>query len=208
MQASGPDPKLVTLTSVSGVAVALAVGPGVAAAQPVDPTAMADAPAFVRGAGSFLLVSLFGGVVLARREPLVDRAVDDVMGRPSVSVLYGLVAFVLVLFAGFYASDLLGRVGVAATPLGYVAIAILVGGVSTLAGLGYVVVGTLLTDLHGGRRPWYGLLLGAALSAVGWVALPVPAAFAVWVLVAAFGVGGRTRTWIHSERFEATELES
>jgi len=188
--------------------LALATLPGVAAAQPLGPATVADAPPVVRAVGSFLLVGLCGGLVLARRESLVDRAVDDTMGNPAVAVVYGLGAYVFVLFVAFYTNNVLLGLGVTGTPLGSVAGLLIVGGVSLLGGLGYVVVGTLLTDLRGERRPWRGLLVGGALSAVGWLVLPALAAFAVWVLVAAVGVGGPTRTWFHSERTVATERGS
>jgi len=185
-------------------AVAMVVGlvaiPGVASAQPLNPTAVADAPPVVQAVGSFVLVGLCGGLVLARRGHLVDRAVDDTMASPVIAVLYGLGAYVFVLFAGLLASTLLAQFGVARTPVGALSAVVLVGGVALLGGFGYVVVGTVLTDLFDERRPRRGLLLGSALSAVCWLVLPVLAAVAVWLLVAAVGVGGRARTWVHAER--------
>lgn len=196
------------LASLSSAAVALAAGPGVAAAQPVDPGTVADASAVVRGLGSFVLVGLVGAVILARRDGVVHRAVDDAMDRPAVAVIYGMVSFVLVLFAATYANNLLAHAGLAATPVGYVAFVVLAGGLACLAGLGYLVVGTLLTDVRGVRSPRRGLVVGAALSSVGWLLLPAATALAVWVIVAAFGVGGLTRTWVHSERVLTADLDS
>jgi hypothetical protein len=189
----------------AGLCVALAVVPGVATAQSLDPTAVVDAPPVVRALVSTILVGLCGALVLARRDTLVDRAVDDTMGSPTVAVVYGLGAYVFVLFAAFYANNVVLQLGVADTPLAAVAAVVIVGGVALLAGLGYVVVGTLLTDLYGTRRPWLGLLVGSGLSAVGWLVLPLLPAFALWVLVGAFGVGGPTRTWFHGARTVQSE---
>lgn len=182
------------------LATGLAVVPSGVAAAPVDPSIVVDGPGIGPALASVVLVGLVGAAVLGRDGAFLDRAVDDTMDRPAVAVVYGLLAYVLVLFAGFYANDLLMRVGVAGTPLGTVVLVVLGGGVLLLSSLGYLVVGTLLTDLHGGRRPRHGLVLGALLSGVGWLLLPVPFAVATWVLVAAVGVGGPTRTWVHSER--------
>jgi len=188
-----------------GLLVALAFLPGVATAQSLDPTMVTDAPPHVRALGSVVLVGLCGGLVLALRRTLVDRAVDDTMGDPFRAVFYGLGAYVFACFLGLFASTFLLQLGVGRTPLGAVVTVALLGGVALLSGLGYAVFGTLLTDLYGVRRPWAGLLVGSAISAVCWLVAPVLPAFAAWVLVAAFGVGGPARTWVHSERTVASE---
>ncbi|WP_280535864.1 hypothetical protein [Halopenitus sp. POP-27] len=215
-----------------GVLIALAAVPGVAAARPVtpagiDPSAVAlagiaptgiapatIAPAFVdpsspvvRAAVSFLLVVAFGGGIIVRRRGLLDRAIADTMARPAAAVPYGLAAYGLAAFAGLYANDLLTRLGLAGPPMGYLAAAVLVVGLSFLGGLGFLVVGTIVTDLFGGRRARSGLLVGATLSAVGWLVLPTVGAVLVWVAVAAVGVGGRTRTWVHSSRTVPADVE-
>lgn len=177
-----------------------AARPGPATAAAIDPSVVVDAPAPVRAAGSFAAVLLLGGVLLYRYAGFVDRSVDAAMERPRVAVLYGLMAFGLVAFTGGYAVSQLARVGVGgstvplvgATAAGVVAL--------VLAALGFLVVGTLVTDVRGGRRPGYGLLIGAALSAVGWLLLPPVAGLVVWVLLAAFGIGGSTRRWFHTPR--------
>lgn len=69
------------------VAVALGILPGVAAAQPVDPGAFAEASGAVRAAASFALVLLVGGGLLYRYGEFVDRSVDASMDRPHVAVL-------------------------------------------------------------------------------------------------------------------------
>jgi MFS family permease len=191
-----------------GLCIALAVLPGVATAQQLDPSVVTGAPPHVRALGSVALVGLCGGLVLALRGALVDRAVDDTMGRPTRAVFYGLGAYVFALFLGLFASTLLLQLGVGRTPLGALAVVVLLAGVALLSGLGYAVFGTLLTGLMGTRRPWQGLLVGSAISGVCWLVAPLLPALAAWVLVAAFGVGGPTRTWVHSERTVASRRGS
>jgi len=180
-------------------AAALAALPGVVAGQPVDPTVLAEASGAVRAAASFAAVLLVGGGLLARYGGFVDRSVDASLERPRVAVVYGVMAFGLVAFVGGYAISQLGRLDVGAS-LPAVGLAVTGLAVLVLAGLGFLVVGTLITDVRGGRRPWQGLVLGAALSAVGWLLLPLVGGLIVWVLVASFGVGGPTREWFHTPR--------
>jgi len=179
---------------------ALAFLPAPVVAQPVDPGVVTEAPGFVRAVGAFVAVCLVGAGILWRHGGVVDRAVDDTMARPAAAAVYGVVAYVLVLFPGFYVNTVLAQAGLARTPVVVLVGVVFVGGLALVGSLGLVVVGTLLTDLSGVRRPWQGLALGAALGAVGWVVLPPTGAVAVWVFLTAVGVGGRTRTWVHSER--------
>lgn len=195
------------LASVLGVG-GLATVPTVAGAQPLDPSTVTAISPVAKAVGSFVLVTLVGAGYLSRYAGLVDRSVEDTMERPVIAIVYGLFAYVLVLFFGVYALNVLTSVGVTGTPLGYVVLAVLAGGVLGVSGLGYLVVGTLVTDLYAGRRPWYGLALGAALSAVAWLVLPPLPAAAAWIFVAAVGVGGPTRTWVHSDRAAEVEVQS
>ena len=171
----------------------------------VDVSVVVETSGAVRAGVSFLFVLAFGAVVLARYRGLVDRSVEDVVARPRVAVVYGLVAYVIVAFFAFYANDLLIRTGLVDTALGYVAFAILAGGGLALSGFGFVVAGTVLSDVLAGWGPRYGLVVGAALSAAGWLALPFEPALVAWLAVAAFGVGGRTRRWVHAERTVESE---
>jgi len=191
-----------------GLCVTLAVLPGVATAQSLDPAVMTDAPPYLRALGSAMLVGLCGGLVLGLRGSLVDRAVDDTMADPTRAVFYGVGAYVFAVFLGLFASTLLLQFGVDGTPLGVLVSVVLVGGVAVLSGFGYTVLGTVLTDVYGVGGPWQGLLVGSAISAVPWLVVPVLPAGATWVLVAAVGVGGRARTWVHSERTVASERAS
>lgn len=181
-------------------AAALGALPGVAAAQPVDTGALAGASGAVRAAASFGLVLLVGGGLLYRYGEFVDRSVDASMNRPHVAVVYGAMAFGLVALVGGYAVSQLARAGLGGTGL------VLAGGGAAalvglvLAALGFLVLGTLITDLRGNRRPRHGLVLGAALGAAGWLLLPLVGGALAWLLLAAFGIGGPTRRWFHTPR--------
>jgi len=182
------------------VLAALAWLPGATAGQPVDASAVVELPGPARAVGSFLLVLLFGGGLRYRYGGFVDRSVDACMDRPGVAVVYGLMAFGFVAFAGGYASSQLSQLPVGSVPLATVAVTVAGFVALVLAGLGYAVVGTLVTDVRGRRRPWQGLVLGATISAVGWLFLPFLGGVLAWVLVASFGIGGPTREWFHSDR--------
>ncbi|WP_254280524.1 hypothetical protein [Haloarcula marina] len=191
------------MASLSRLVAALsvvAVLPSVAAAQSLDPSVVGDASGPVRAVASFALVVASGGVVLLRSEDRVHRALDALLARPSRAVPYGLLAYVLVLAVGLYGLSQLIRVGVVSTVLGRAAAILLVVAVVFVTGFGFLVVGTLLTDLQGRRRPRYGLLIGAALSAGCWAVLPLLGGVVVSAVVASFGIGGATRRWFHAER--------
>lgn len=195
-------------TTASALVATLAVLPGTAMAQPIDPSTLPGASGVTLAGASFVVVGVVGAAFLTWSRPFVDEAVDDTMDRPAISVLYGLVAFVLAGFAGLYSTDLISRVGMVGTPLGYVALAVLVVAVCSVAGLGYLVAGTMLTDVFGERDYRLGLLFGAGISAVWWPVLPYVVAVPLWILVAAVGVGGTTRTWVHEERPVEGDVDS
>ena len=153
---------------------------------------------------SFLLVVAFGGGLLSRYGGVVDRSVEAFLERPLVAAVYGLLAYGLVGFLGTYAYSQLARVGV---DVGAVSVVV---GVVVLAltGFGFVVVGTTVTDVLGTRRPWKGLVVGGVLSAVGWLLLPLIAAVVAWTVLAAVGIGGPARKWVHADRSIESELGS
>lgn len=188
-------------TTLAGMQVV----PGGAAAQSVGSSIVTDAPTVARAAGAFLVVAIVGFGFLTWGRGTLDTAVEDTIDRPKVAVGYGLVAFVIVAFLGLFTNNLLVQSGLITTPLTLAMVGVLGVGASVVGGLGFVVVGTLLTGLNGPHRPRLGVLLGAILSAMCWVAVPLALSFVAWVLVASFGVGGRTRTWVHSERTVASE---
>jgi hypothetical protein len=184
--------------------VLLVVLPGLAAARSLDPSVVVDTP-WLRAVVSFLLVLSFGGAVLVRYDELVDRSIDVSMERPLVSTVYGVVAHLVIAFAAGVFSTQLANAGVDQSILSVSSSAVLGAIMLGLAGLGFTVVGTWLTELRGERRPWNGLAVGAAIGAVGLLVLPLPAGLLVWVLVVSIGIGGPTRKWVHEDRSIETE---
>ncbi len=159
----------------------------------------------VRSILSFALVLLVGAALLRWRGPTVDRAVDRTVEGSPVAVVYGLVAFALVvLVAGYGLSQLarLGAGGVVVRTAGE-----LVGGTAflTLSAFGYLVVGVSLTEVEGARRPLLGALVGALLSALPWLVLPTLPAVAAWALLSAVGLGNPARHYLNDDRTVATE---
>lgn len=184
--------------------VALVALPGAVRAGSVDPSGVVESPS-ARAASSFLLVALFGGAVLYRHGGLVDRSIDATADRPLVSAVYGAMAHLMIAFAGVGFLTQLGRVGVEDPVVFAAGLAVLGAVVLVLGSLGFVVVGTWLTGLRGERRPWNGLLVGAAISALGWLLLPLLGGLVAWGLVVSTGIGGLTRTWVHAERTSEAE---
>lgn len=185
------------LARASVWASVLAGLPGVAAAQSFDPSAVVEASTPVRATGSFVLVLLFGGVLVYLAEEFVDRAVDTSMESPLRSVVYGVAAQVTVVFFGFYAISQLARIRGPAVAVAGVALAVVA---LTLAAFGFAVVGAKLTELAGERRPLLGVVLGAAISAVAWLAPSFTLGLFAWILVSAVGLGGPTERWLHASR--------
>lgn len=190
------------------VVAGISVVPAPVSAQTIGPATLVEVPGVVRAIVSVLAVALIGWVLISRHEPFLDRAVGDTLDRPGIAVVYGLLAYAFVLFLTFYGLDILSRVGAVGSPLGLVVVAIPVVGTLLLSSLGYVVVGRLIFDIYGDSDPMHGLALGAALSGVGWLFLPFLGGLGVWVLIAAVGIGGPTRTWVHGEHSVATEVRS
>ena len=167
-------------------------------AQAVDAVALLEAP-LVRAAVSFGGVLAVGAFLATRHEGFVDRSVDAVLARPWVSVLYGFVAYGLVVTLGAYAVSQLAALG-GGPGVATGALAVVAGVVLLLSGLGFLVTGSLVTALWGPRRPWPGLVIAASAGTVALLALPLGVGMAAWTLLAAFGLGGPTRRWIHASR--------
>jgi hypothetical protein len=160
----------------------------------IDPTTVvASDPG--RAAASFLLVLTVAAAVRYWRAGLLNRAVDATLERPLTAPLYGVatsaLGWLVIAYAFGQALRLGGAVGQAGVVLG-------VGVALCAAGFGFVVVGAALMTVVGDRRPWAGPLVGAGLGAVVLVALPRPVGLVVWVFVAATGLGGVARRWIHA----------
>lgn len=172
-----------------------------------DPSVVVDVPGPVRAAASFLLVLAFGTALLRRRGPAVERAVDRTVEGSPVAVIYGVMAFVLVGFAGGYIISQAARVGVSGSFLPWLVVVGVGAGVTVLAAFGYTVIGTWLTEVEGARRPWPGVVVGAALSSLPWLVLTPLTAVLLWMAVAAVGIGTPTRIWVHGERTLETEMQ-
>lgn len=179
---------------------ALVLADGIGAAQALDPTLVTELSAVARAVVSFGLVLAFGAVVLVRYPKMVDAAVSVSMERPGISLLYGIIAYALVVVVGAIGVLQAQQLGVLSGAILLVAAAIIATGVLLLAGLGYAVVGAWLTGLYGAQNPWSGLVFAAGLSALGWALLPSIAGALVWVAIGALGIGGPVREWIHDER--------
>ncbi|WP_146417778.1 hypothetical protein [Haloarcula hispanica] len=160
----------------------------------------------LRGLVSFVLVLVAGALVLRLRRNYVDESIDAISDSPATAVLYGIAGYVIVGIVGLYGATTLARLSVAGGVFVRVAILISSAFVLVLTSFGFLVVGTLLTDIFGSRRPTYGLLIGAFLSAVSWVLLSPAGSIVSSLAIAAFGIGGSARIWIHSERTVETEL--
>ena len=180
--------------------VTLAVLPGTAIAQLVDPTAITNVATPIRVVVAFLSVLLFGGALLVRSEGFVDRSVEASMEHPLKSLGYGALAHGLLAFFGFYGLSQLTAIGVGGSILTTAGLAVLAFVWLMVAGLGFVVVGSALTDAAGERQLWSGLAIGAAIGAAVWVLPTVLLALGTWTVVVSMGIGGPARRWFHDSR--------
>jgi hypothetical protein len=175
----------------------------------VSPVVALPGPADTPGTGlavaSFALVLTSGVGLLAWRPAAVDRAVDRTADESPLAAGYGVVAFVLVALVGGYVLSQAARAGLDGTTVRWLGVLVLGTALTALGSFGYLVVGAYLTEANGPRRPWVGAVVGAVVSAVPWLALPTLPALVVWTLVAAAGLGGPTRHYIHDDRSLQTE---
>lgn len=173
----------------------------------IDPTAVVDAPVWVRATASFLLVLAFGGAMLYLFEEFALDAIDASMERPLVSMVYGVLAQGTVVFLGVYALSQVGRVapGSAAPDVAAVAIGVLM---LVIAGVGMVVVGTQVAGAAGAEGPWQGLVVGAAITAVVWLLPSFALALVVWSVLVGVGIGGPAKNWLHASRSVESERDS
>jgi len=180
----------------------------VVAPDAVDPAAVANLSAASRAAVSFVAVLIVGTAILLRSRGFVEGATETSFARPHVSVLYGVVGYGLVSFVGFVGLTQLSYVGLSGSVVG-AGLVVLVGlALFVLTVLGGTVVGTGLVGVVSERQPWTGLVLVAACGAGAWLVLPPLGVGAAWLLVAAVGLGGPIRAWIHTERTVAAERRS
>lgn len=166
--------------------------------QSFDPSVVVAAPGSVRAVAAFLSVVLFGGFAVYRWGGRLDELVDESMGAPLRSVGYGFALFaVIVLLVGYVVSTLARLlVGTGLVPLLALGFGLLVLAVS---GIGFAVVGAWLADAAGFRDPWIGLVAVGAVGAAAWFLLPLALGGLVWLTIAAVGVGGAARRWVHAD---------
>jgi hypothetical protein len=168
----------------------------------VDVTSFVVASPAVRAAVSFAATVLFGGGIIYRYGHRLDDAVEASTAHPLQSVVYGVTAYGLGAFFALYAYSRLAVLGVGQGILS-VLFAITLGVlVLSLGGLGFVVVGLWTTEVVGVEDPWMGLVGVGGLSALAWFVFPFAVGVAVWVGIAAVGIGGPTRRWVHSSAAE------
>ena len=187
------------------VAAAVVAGPlfqSVAPLQAFDPSVVFDAPAPTRAVVAFLASVVFGGLVIYRYGDRLATAVEASAKSPILSILYGFIAYGLVAFVVIYAYSQLVGLGVGVSLVTFVGAVVLGGALLSLGGLGFVVVGSWLANAAGVRDPWLGLLGVALGAAVAVLLLPVVFGALVWFGVAAVGIGGPVRRWIHADAAE------
>lgn len=186
-------------TTVGGGMAQSAVGVynWLALIQTLDPSFVVDAPRVVQAAVLFLVMILFGCVAFYAYRGRIDEAVDASVERPLSSALYGVMAYGVVVFLTGYAYSQLSRLGIGTTTLSFLAVGVLAVILLTLGGFGFVVVGTILTEVVGGRDPRLGLVGVSGVSSVAWLLLPFVLGVVVWIGFAAVGIGGATRRWVH-----------
>lgn len=171
----------------------------------IDVTAVVGASGAARAVGSLLSTVVFGGAVLYRYGGRLDGAVEASMRNPLLSVVYGSVAYGGVVFAFSYLYNQLGRIGVAAGSVSLVAVPLFFLLILVLGGVGFAVVGVWVTEALGTRDPWIGLVGVGGVSAAAWLLLPFAFGAGVWVAVAATGIGGPTRMWLHADSVRVEE---
>lgn len=166
--------------------------------QFADPWALLDAPRPALAAGAFLLTVAFGGATLYRFGGRLDEAVAASRARPLLSLVYGVGAYVFVFAVVGYAFSQLRRVGAASGALSTALVVALAAFVLTLVGYGFAVVGAWVARTAGLSGVWPALVGLAGLAAVAFLVAPFAVAVAVWAVVAAFGLGGSARRWVHA----------
>lgn len=196
------------VVAITSTVTGLAAATGTPVVGQLEPALAADLSRPLRALVSFILVLVSGAVILQLRRGSVDDAIDAISDSPATAVVYGIAGYVILAIVGLYGATTLAGLSVAGGIL--VRIVILIGSafVLGLTSFGFLVVGTLLNDVFGNRRPSRGLLIGAVLSAVTWLLFPPAGSIASSLAIAAFGIGGSVRVWIHSERTVETEVDA
>ncbi|WP_336023708.1 hypothetical protein [Halobellus salinisoli] len=167
-----------------------------------DPSIVASAPASYRAAAAFLSTVLVGGAVHYRYGNRLRAAVEASTENLPLAVFYGFFAYALAGFLVAYGFTQLAGLGVGSPVVLTIAFVVLGGALLTLGGIGYVVLGVWLADRAGLGDPWIGLLGASLVGAVAVLVLPFVLGAVAWFGLAAFGIGGSVRRWIHADAAE------
>jgi hypothetical protein len=157
-----------------------------------------EAPPTVRAGVALVSTLLFGGGTLYWFGGRLGEAVDASAESLPLSLLYGVMAYVLVVFLVGYAFSQLSRIGAASPLLTSLLVAVLAVFVLSLVGYGFAVDGTWVADAAGLSDPWVGLVLVAGFTTMVWLVAPFFVGLLVWGAVAAVGLGGPARRWVHA----------
>lgn len=180
---------------------------GADAAPIVEPLALAlqsglsALPSLSGGSGAvivFVLTVAGGGLVLVRGGRRFDRGVAAVLERPLSAVGHGLAAYVIAGLLTWYGFSQLSLLPVDTRFLLLAQFVVLAAVLAAFGGFGFAVVGAAFAHATGLGDPWLGLVGLSGGVALVWSLLPVAAAMALWLCVAAAGIGGPTRRWLHS----------
>lgn len=178
-------------------AAAIPPGGGVTVLQTVDPAVLVEAGSTVRGSLAFLLVLVVGGALRWRFEPFLERSIDSSSAKPLLSLVYGVAAHAVFVFAGIYLASQLAQVQVSGWNAGSIGIlfgVLLMGGA---ASLGFTVVGATIVKHAWAPVRGAGVVVGALVA--GGVAVIDPLfALALWLVLVSIGIGGPIRTWLHA----------
>ncbi|MFB6223445.1 MAG: hypothetical protein ABEH86_07210 [Haloarcula sp.] len=195
-----------TVVNIGPTVAGLATTMGTPIVGQVESGVVTDLSRPIRGVVAFVLVLVAGALILRLRESYVNESITAILDSPATALLYGIAGYVIVGIVGLYGATTLARLSVAGGVFVRLMILISSAFVLGLTGFGFLVVGTLLTDILRNRQPTLGLLIGAVLSAVMWVLFSPAGSIVSSLAIAAFGIGGSARLWIHSERTVETEL--
>lgn len=197
-----------TVVNIGTTATGLAAALGAPILGQLGPGVGTDLSGPLRGAVSFVLVLVSGALILRFRRNYLDKSISAISDSPATAVLYGIAGYVIVSIVALYAATTLARLSV----VGGVFVRIVIVGAGAfvvgLTSFGFLVVGTLITEILRNRQPTRGLFIGASLSAVIWALLSPAGGTVSTLAIAAFGIGGSVRSWIHAERTVETEVDA
>lgn len=170
--------------------------------QTFDPATVTEAPATVRAMAAFLASTFFGGIVLYQAGDRVATAAEASASNLPLSVIYGVFAYGLTAFIVVYAYTQLASLGVGIVALSIGGGLVLGLGLLGLGGFGFAIVGTYVADMVAVSDPWLGLVGVGLAAALAVLVLPLLVGVVVWFGIAAVGIGGPVRMWVHADAAE------